>query len=129
MSDKWICLRCKELNRHASNRCSKCNGLKLLHGQEVVKIQCHSNVAYVRPPTIMRRLVVLSGNSSDAISRCPSCKGILFASDEACIHCGHFLSAQELKEQPIKNLFSFSFYFQSVFLCILILFILYMLFQ
>lgn len=127
MSDKWICWRCKELNNHGSYRCNQCGRLKFLHGEDVVKVQRDSNVAYIRPPTIMRRIVVLSRNSSQAISRCPSCEGIIFANDKACIHCSYFLTDQELKEQPINNLFSLSFYGKSASIWGLIFFTIYVL--
>lgn len=129
MPSKWICWKCKELNNQRAGRCYKCNGLKLFHGHEVIKIESKGKLAYVRPPTIMDRSIVLGRNSSAAMSYCPSCKRLIFANDKACIHCRYFLSDEDLNEQPIKNAFNFSFYFKNLLLCILILFVLYMLFQ
>ena len=129
MPNKWICWKCKELNNQGAGRCYKCNGLKLFHGHDVIKIESEGKLAYVRQPTIMDRSIVLSRNSSAAMSHCPSCNKLIFANDKACIHCHYFLSDEELKERSIKNVFNISFYFQSLFLCILILFFLYMLFQ
>lgn len=114
MDNKWICLKCDATNDKPNGKCLKCHASRHYNGVDAVEIDDGGERFYVKKPAIWRGDEVSTFlNKKDKLSKCPSCKKIMFYGDRACPHCRYLLSKAEWGGQEVINVFGKMYYLKS----------------